>query len=178
MRVLVITIASLSALWAVTWLLTSDVYGRRQRMSDFPNAIRTVLLLMGDGGRLHAQQVGSPFRLDFVRSEGDQDGAMISIEVPRAEWSAGREEEICRVLEKNGFGQELSSRSSANFHIGLSLRIQNIWDEGCTARPARAAQLIASAFGADPNTARFRFRLVGPRARRISKRVFGEARGA
>jgi hypothetical protein len=154
---------SIILLVALRKFLGSQVHGKNLRREDFERRVRSLLLLMEDGGILHVKHRGSPVYFDFMRSQGCADAATVTVEVPRTAWSEAHQARMYDVFVSNNFDarQDVSSSTLAQVRVP----VDDIWVVWSGAKAARAAHLLLDVLGV-PKDARFDLALRGARSTR------------
>ena len=168
-RVIVLGLIAAVALWLLFRFLGSNYFGRGKTRADFGHAIRSLLLLMDEGGILRIHQQGSEVQFDFVRASGSDDAADLVLLIPRASWSLAVESNLEKVFDANEFDTSFSAEQPEGVLCKVRMHVSDIWDEACGARAARAAHLLVDT-ASIARDAKFDFALLGERSNRIAKR--------
>ena len=149
-----------------TWMLLGwQPLGRRQRREDFEHFVKSLLIMMENGGALHIEERGSEVEFELVREQGGDDDAVVLLRVPRAEWSDEKAQQVFRVFDSNDFDTRLVENSTSKVSVEVRVLVDNIWEEWSGAKCARAAHLLLDALSV-PKNARFNLSLVGQPSKR------------
>ena len=140
--------------------------GKNQGREDFEHGVRTLLLLLKDGGSLQVQQRGAETHLRFVRIGGADPQATVVLRVPRAEWSSGSAHKLHETLVASGYQARVLNDEGSQTLLEVCIPVENIWDRWSGLSSARAAHLLLDQLGISAS-ARFDFTLTGPRSTRM-----------
>lgn len=157
-----IAIGALVAIWK---LLGWQPLGRNRTREDFEHGIKSLLILKENGGFLHVQQRGSGLAFDIIRAEGGDNDALLVLRVPRAPWSEEHGKQLCEVFESHQIEARLVKEPGSETLAEVQIPVENIWEEWCGAKGARAAHLLLDAV-ALPRDARFDLSLHGAPSKR------------
>lgn len=157
----IIGIFVLVAIWK---FLGWQPLGRNRGREDFEHGIKSLLILKENGGSLHVQQRGSDMAFDFVRAEGRANDTLLLLRIPRALWSEQHCKELSDAFSSHQFEAQLVGNDSQTL-AEVRIPVQDIWEEWCGARGARAAHLLLDTIGV-PRDARFDLSLHGNPSRR------------
>jgi hypothetical protein len=164
-RILMIGFAILGVVWLILRFMGSNILGRGKSRSDFSHAVRSLLVLMENGGVLRVRHRGSKTEFNFVREAGTDESAELLLVIPRAEWSEKANAALRQAFDTHGYKASFDGKNLAEIRIGST----DIWDEASGARGARAAHILVDALSI-PRDARFDLALLGPMSRRIALR--------
>lgn len=153
-------------LWA---FFNANVFWRRRRRSDISHAIRSLLLLLEDGGWLSIKERGSPIVVRVVREKNVGRAATLILQVPNAPWSLPSEEKLRKLCDGHGYQGKFESESATKPLCEIHLPVEDIWSESAGAPGARLVNLVLDAVGGKQD-ARFKLDLVGRRSRRLVDR--------
>lgn len=157
---------SAAAIWA---FFNANVFWRRRRRTDISHAIRSLLVLLEDGGWLSIKDRGSPIVLKVIREKGVGPVATMSLQVPREQWSLGAEGELRKLCDSHGYEAGFERRSVSDPLCEIRLSVADIWSPSSGATGSRLVNLVLDALGVKQN-ARFKLDLVGRRSRRLVDR--------
>lgn len=162
---------SVLAVAALVWrLLGANVLGRNQGWSDFEHFVRSLLVLMEDGGVLTVHGRGVDVDLRFRRISSDGDAALIRLEIPRANWS-----EAALSTLREEFREQKVPAGNTEYSQGpppllaIDIPVADIWSDDAGAEGARLAHLVLSA-ACISSDVRFDFDFVGTRSDRMTRR--------
>ena len=116
--------------------------GRNQGREDFEHGIKSLLILKENGGSLHVQQRGSQLSLDLLRAEGGDDDAVVLLRVPRSPWSEGCAEKLSETFDAHDLDASIAEEQDSQVLAEVRIRVEDIWEESCGAKGARAAHLL------------------------------------
>ncbi len=162
---IVVGLLAIGVLVAVWKFLGWQPLGRNQRREDFEHGIKSLLILKENGGSLHVQQRGADLAFDFLRAEGGDDEALLVLRVPRAPWSEEHAKELCDVFESHRIEVRFVQEPGSEMLAEVRIPVENIWEEWCGAKGARAAHLLLDTL-AVPRDARFDLSLHGTPSKR------------
>lgn len=152
-------------------LLGANVLGRNGGRGDLEHWVRSLLLIVEDGGLLTVEDQSSDVRLQFVRRSSSGDSALLELQVPRAPWSEPALPELESALASNDLDVDcpVTGEDSSDLVAKVRIPVPSIWEEWSGAKGARAAQLVLDAL-AVPRDARLHLDLVGSRINRLPAR--------
>src|SRR5437867_153754 len=107
--------------------LGSQVHGKNLGREGFERGVRSLLILLKDGGRLHVKHRDSPVCFDFVRSEGSANCATVILEVPRTAWSEAHRARMHEVLVANNFEVLVCDDISSSTVAQVRVLVEDIW---------------------------------------------------
>jgi hypothetical protein len=169
MRILIVGLMGLAIIWLVFRFLGSNFCGRRRSRADFANGIRSLLLMMENGGVLKIRHRGSSVEFEFVRTKGSDDAAELELVIPRRTWSVQAFSKLQKLLDEEALDSSIDHDAGSKDLARARFVVPNIWDEAASASPARVARLVVDALSI-PADAEFDLRLFGTRSNRISER--------
>jgi len=152
-------------------LLGANVLGRNRRRGDLEHWVRSLLLIVEDGGLLTVEDQSSGIRFQLVRQSGSADSALLELQVPRASWSESALAQLERVLASHDLDADcpVTGEDSTDLVAKVRIPVPSIWEEWSGAKGARAAQLVLDALSV-PRDTRLHLDLVGPRINRLPAR--------
>ena len=166
-----IILALVLALGVAFWKwFSSQVHGKNVGREHFERAVRSLLILLEDGGTLHVKCRGPDVTLDLVRSEESGDGATVVVKIPRAIWSESSRSKIHNALVSSAFDVQLAPDKSSMFLAHIRVPVDDIWPVWSGAKPARAVHLVLDALDV-PRDAKFDVALDGARSTRGLRRA-------
>lgn len=155
-----------AAVWA---FFNANVFWRRRRRSDISHAIRSLLVLLEDGGWLAIKERGSAIVLRAIREKGVGSVATLNLRIPNEQWSVGAEGELRKLCDAHGYEGDFESSSARDPLCEIQLLVEDIWSASSGASGARLVNLVLDALGVERD-ARFKLDLVGRRSRRLVDR--------
>lgn len=153
------------ALWRY---LGSQSLGRKQRREDLAHFVRSLLILMMNGGRLQARQRDGPVAFTLVRAEGGGGAAKVTLQIPRDTWSKVNESTLLEAAAAHGLELTPGHERSPDSLLEIRFLVDDIWVEWSGAGVARGAHVLLEALGV-PEDALFDFSLHGGRSLRFVK---------
>lgn len=154
------------AVWA---FFNANVFWRNQRRADIGHAIKSLLVLLEDGGYLSVKAKGSPIVLRVIRDKGKtSSGAALTLRIPMEEWSARADEKLRTLCDAHDYDSHFGSRPGSDVLCEVQLLVEDIWSPPAAAGGARLMNLVLDALGASHDV-RLKFDLVGPRSRRLAR---------
>jgi hypothetical protein len=163
--ILVLSLVAL-AVWA---FFNANVFWRNQVRADIGHAIKSLLVLLEDGGYLSVKAKGSPIVLRVIRDKGASSGAALTIRVPMEEWSERAEEKLRTLCDAHDYDSHFGARPGSDVLCEIQVLVEDIWSPSAGAGGARLVNLVLDALGASHDM-RLKFDLVGPRSRRLIER--------
>lgn len=154
---------------AVWVFFNANVFWRRRRRSDIGHAIRSLLVLLEDGGWLSIKVRDSPIHLQLVREKGVDSIATLNLQIPKEVWSLVAEQRIRGLCEAQGYEGTFEALSNRNRLCEIRLSVDDIWGASAGASGARLVNLVLDALGASQSV-RLKLDLVGTRSRRLVQR--------
>ena len=145
----------------VVWVRRAQGYGRE----DFAHLVRSLLFRMENGGLGRLAHTDSDVWFRFERLSGSGRMAVLSLRIPKAEWSSCTAEEIQRVFTAHGF-EYRPEPDSCSLLATVRVPVENIWAGDSGARGSLAARLLLDTIGVTAS-ARFRASEVGRPSRRV-----------
>lgn len=150
-------------------LLDTNVLGRNQSASRFEHFVRSLIVLMENGGYLTVKRRKSDVSFRLQRVSGVENSALIRVEIPRAPWS-----DAALPALKDAFSREkvdfrhTGAETALEPNITIDLPVDDIWRERAGSEGARVAHVVLRA-ASIPSDARFDLDLIGARSNRMSR---------
>lgn len=154
------------AVWA---FFNVNVFWRNQRRADIGHAIKSLLVLLQDGGHLSIKAKGSQVALRLIRNKSADSGATLTLRVPMEEWSERAAEKLRTLCDAHDYDSRFGTRSGSDALCEIEIPVEDIWSPSAGAGGARLVNLVLDALGASRDV-RLKFDLVGPRSRRLLER--------
>jgi hypothetical protein len=154
------------AVWA---FFNVNVFWRNQRRADIGHVIKSLLVLLDDGGYLSIRAKGSPIELRVIRDKGTSSGATLTLRVPMEEWSERAAEKLRTLCDAHDYESHFGARPGSDILCEIQVLVDDIWSPSAGASGARLVNLVLDALGASHDV-RLKFDLVGPRSKRLIER--------
>jgi hypothetical protein len=154
------------AVWA---FFNANVFWRRKKRSDIGHAVKSLLVLLEDGGRLSIRERSSPIKLIMVRETAPDSAVVLSLHIPREPWSSPAEENIRTLCESHGYEGTFATGAASHSLCEIRVPVRDIWNPSAGAQGARLVNLVLDALGVAQG-ARFKLDLIGIRSRRLLDR--------
>jgi hypothetical protein len=143
-------------------------YLRGRGREDLENAIKSLLVLGGNGGYVEILCRGRGVILVIERGDGELNGANLRIRIPFRTWSLPFGSELQRVFSRSGYDFS-AVEGSIEWIAEVRMPVINIWAVGSAAKAAEAVNLALDVFGYE-HDARFNLAIKGKKNwRRMSE---------
>ena len=164
--IVALIVGAVVALWIY---MGKQPLGKNRRREDFEHGMRSLLILMEDGGSLHVRDRSSGLAFDFVRAEGTNGAATALLQVPRTSQTEAKCSELHEAFVNNGFEARLFKDTDSGMVLEARIPAEDIWAACSGAKGGRAANLLLDVLGV-PQDARFDLSLSGHHSARALKR--------
>jgi hypothetical protein len=142
------------------------VHGRGRDYVE--RAVKGLLLISDDEGRLQIKSRKMGVVLEFCRISGAEKEVEIHLRIPRTDLSESHRGELIERFISNGY-EVIENGSSIEWVLVVRMFVDDIWEVGSAEMGASAAQLVLDTLGFGKE-ARFLFALQGKKTWRIVKR--------
>ncbi len=155
-----------AVLWILLWIFfNSNLLGRGKKRRDLEHAVRSLLVLMGDGGTLRIRVKRSPVVLMLIRESGTDSQAVLLLRVPLATWSEAAKKQIDEMIAAHGY-TAIPGCDAFDAVSAIRIVVDDIWKPWAGASGARLIHLVLDALEVKHESL-LDFALLGERTSRL-----------
>ena len=160
----ILVIVSIVVVGGLLAVMIRNPFARNLGAEDFSELIRGLLIARANGSRIRIDHQGSEVWFAFERRSGSDKDAVLTLRIPRMEWSERLVTDIRRIYESHGF--EFTEDESDKWLLGqVVISVDNIWARASGSRGAYAGRLFIEAIGL-PQGAKFKTTEFGEPSKR------------